>query len=362
MDGAIPVGLAGFEPATPWPPAKCATKLRYSPQNGIVACTRPPQSPYSGVVTAKRRRYAWTMYQRGHAATARTGRRSFFVVATVLALIASACVRNGGTESANACPQVETVGSTAAQINLTLTSRFGNVYPVEDIPLCLTLINQNNQVVYRAGFAVNGQDAQIIDLAIVPASAQQYTLNWAYAFPQDDDQNTCVETIDLSDGIDTRGTMVLSGGCAARVAETQGWVDAQGVLASSSEVEEFSTAGGHCDRDGARFIALGGYFEGAAYVNDPNGYFPRSKLLSSSARLSLGLEPFDEYRGPELEADAYLTFRDAVKLPSDAVSLGYTRGVRQLFTSPSDSGDYLYVVRPDRVERWPVLRPVDACA
>jgi len=25
------VGLAGFEPATPCPPDKCATKLRYSP-------------------------------------------------------------------------------------------------------------------------------------------------------------------------------------------------------------------------------------------------------------------------------------------------------------------------------------------
>ena len=25
------VGLAGFEPTTPWPPAKCATKLRHSP-------------------------------------------------------------------------------------------------------------------------------------------------------------------------------------------------------------------------------------------------------------------------------------------------------------------------------------------
>jgi hypothetical protein len=28
---ALPVGLAGFEPATPCPPDKCATKLRYSP-------------------------------------------------------------------------------------------------------------------------------------------------------------------------------------------------------------------------------------------------------------------------------------------------------------------------------------------
>ena len=28
------VGEAGFEPATPWPPAKCAAGLRYSPNQG----------------------------------------------------------------------------------------------------------------------------------------------------------------------------------------------------------------------------------------------------------------------------------------------------------------------------------------
>ena len=31
------VGTAGFEPATTWPPAKCATRLRYAPQSQIIA-------------------------------------------------------------------------------------------------------------------------------------------------------------------------------------------------------------------------------------------------------------------------------------------------------------------------------------
>src|SRR5262245_36017024 len=30
------VGEAGFEPATPWPPAKCAAGLRYSPNQGSI--------------------------------------------------------------------------------------------------------------------------------------------------------------------------------------------------------------------------------------------------------------------------------------------------------------------------------------
>ena len=31
------VGTAGFEPATTWPPAKCATRLRYAPMRRIIA-------------------------------------------------------------------------------------------------------------------------------------------------------------------------------------------------------------------------------------------------------------------------------------------------------------------------------------
>ena len=34
---AFTVGLTGFEPATPCPPDKCATKLRYSPYRGTNA-------------------------------------------------------------------------------------------------------------------------------------------------------------------------------------------------------------------------------------------------------------------------------------------------------------------------------------
>src|SRR5215471_8888493 len=40
------VGEAGFEPATPWPPARCAAGLRYSPNQGtILASSGAARSP-----------------------------------------------------------------------------------------------------------------------------------------------------------------------------------------------------------------------------------------------------------------------------------------------------------------------------
>ncbi len=43
------VGAAGFEPATPWPPAKCATRLRHAP-----SCPGPVH-PIAGVGSIYRR-------------------------------------------------------------------------------------------------------------------------------------------------------------------------------------------------------------------------------------------------------------------------------------------------------------------
>lgn len=149
--------------------------------------------------------------------------------------------------------------------------------------------------------------------------------------------------------------------CLADVEQTAGWADTQGLPVSDSEVVEF-VAGGHCDWGGAHFIAIGGYFEGAAYVNDVSRYFGNSRSASSATRLRLGLTGDSEYFGAELDATDYLTFDADVALPLDVVSLGFTRGFRELFTSAADDGDYLYVVSPDGVERWPTIRPVPTCA
>jgi hypothetical protein len=51
------------------------------------------------------------------------------------------------------------------------------------------------------------------------------------------------------------------------------------------------------------------------------------------------------------------TFRNRLKiggvLPKDAHSLGYRHDRIELFSSPSDDNEAIYVVGPDIVERWP---------
>src|ERR1700722_16988248 len=50
----LPVGTAGFEPATPWPPVKCATKLRYVPE--LIARLRHGGRTYLSATEPRRRR------------------------------------------------------------------------------------------------------------------------------------------------------------------------------------------------------------------------------------------------------------------------------------------------------------------
>lgn len=45
--GFVVVGLAGFEPTTPCPPGKCATRLRYSP-NSRNGARRKPEPTHFG--------------------------------------------------------------------------------------------------------------------------------------------------------------------------------------------------------------------------------------------------------------------------------------------------------------------------
>lgn len=72
------------------------------------------------------------------------------------------------------------------------------------------------------------------------------------------------------------------------------------------------------------------------YVRDPNGALQPIKLKS--------------------------TFDSHAALPDDAVFSGYGTGKAELWTSPADVDSAVYLVFRDRVERWPRLDPMIACA
>ena len=49
-------------------------------------------------------------------------------------------------------------------------------------------------------------------------------------------------------------------------------------------------------------------------------------------------------------------------LPPDAKPTGYRLGPMQLYLSPTDQDDALYVVAPSGAERWPRVEPMRLCA
>jgi len=49
-------------------------------------------------------------------------------------------------------------------------------------------------------------------------------------------------------------------------------------------------------------------------------------------------------------------------LPKDSSATGYTYQSIQVFTSPSDDAEAIYVVGPTAVERWPRSTPLTLCA
>lgn len=59
-------------------------------------------------------------------------------------------------------------------------------------------------------------------------------------------------------------------------------------------------------------------------------------------------------------------FRDrlvrSAALPPDAKPTGYRLGPIELYLSPSDQDDALYVVAPSGAERWPRVEPMRLCA
>ncbi len=170
---------------------------------------------------------------------------------------------------------------------------------------------------------------------------------------------TCSVEVDLSDKVEMTVSALIRTECFLETEETEEWHDASGAVLPTSVIQEFY-GGGHCGWEDVRFIALGEYFIGDSYLLDPSNVFDPELFVAASARERLGLGREERAYAANLEPDDYLTFDLDIELPSAVESLGYERGLRELFRSID--GDYLYVVGPDGVERWPRVLPHPACA
>lgn len=108
---------------------------------------------------------------------------------------------------------------------------------------------------------------------------------------------------------------------------------------------EFETIAGppHCGWESATFLFIGWPAGTVAttgaqarlYIRDPSGAVPGSpyrQLLQSPATL-----------------------------PSDARPTGYRHGVIEVYLSPSDQDQAIYVVSPSDAERWPRSDPMTLC-
>jgi hypothetical protein len=109
--------------------------------------------------------------------------------------------------------------------------------------------------------------------------------------------------------------------------------------------EEMETIAGpsHCGWQSATMLFIAWppgtgpttYFQGRLYIRDPEGVYG-------------------------------VPFRDGlarnVTLPADAQSTGYRFGAIEIYVSPSDQDQAIYVVSPRDAERWPRVDPVRLCA
>ncbi len=169
----------------------------------------------------------------------------------------------------------------------------------------------------------------------------------------------CETTVDLSNGVPMSVNALIRSTCFLEVEETEGWLDNSGAVLTNEEIEEFY-GGGHCGWEDVRFIALGEYFVGDAYIRDERGVFDTGWFATAAARERLGLTKEDRANPANLEADEVLRLDLDAELPPDVVPLGYQRGVRELFVSPD--GDYLFVISPQVIEQWPRVTPHPGCA
>ena len=108
--------------------------------------------------------------------------------------------------------------------------------------------------------------------------------------------------------------------------------------------EEFGTIAGprHCEWQNATFLFTA---------------WPPGTPTTSSDRIRQYIrDPKGVIRG---------TFKDRfvihATLPKDARPLGYTYQSIQVFTSPTDQDEAIYVVGPTAVERWPRSDPLTLC-
>ena len=108
--------------------------------------------------------------------------------------------------------------------------------------------------------------------------------------------------------------------------------------------EELVTAAGpdHCGWQSATFLTIGWpvgtrattFSQARLYIRDPLG------IVGARYREALVLR---------------------ATLPSDARSTGYRHGAIEIYLSPSDQDDAIYVVSPSGAERWPRSDPASLC-
>ena len=105
------------------------------------------------------------------------------------------------------------------------------------------------------------------------------------------------------------------------------WMSPSGEIVSASVVLEY-TGFRRCDTHRVTFIQ----FLGRQYANDPTGILGTLESVDGSGRV--------------------LTYELVDGLPPATVATGFTRGDRAIYQGPNVE-DYLYIVRPTAIERWP---------
>lgn len=255
------------------------------------------------------------------------------------------------------CVQSDSVDAPEGEVGLTFNRLIEDILPNPETSIELEVIEGGDTVfseVYPVTF--DGSD-YVATLGTVQLAAALHQV-WASVVPSGE---SCSVEVDLSSGLDMTIGVLIRKGCWLVVEETEGWSDSSGAEVSEDVIQEFHGSA-HCGWETVRFIAFGRYFEGDAYLRDVDGVFAPELFVSQAARQRLGFDDDDTARAALLETGDYLGLDLEAELPDDAVSLGYHRGMRELFSSPSDDGDYVYMVSPEGTERWPRVQPHPACA
>jgi hypothetical protein len=261
------------------------------------------------------------------------------------------------TAEPDPCSQHLPAAAGGEVVDVTLRQRYEDLIDVDEVGICVQIWGAEG-LVYRSRFPLPAPERDYgnpVKFAVVPLPAGEYTLGAVL----DAGGRSCTTHLDLAEGVEMTATALVRGGCLIQVEETAGW--SGGELGTPLPHEYFGP--GHCGWARTRFIVMDTGTIRGTFVRDPEGGFSRSYFLSSSYRAGLGLDDFGtaEIQESSIPRDAFLTLDLDAELPEDAVDLGYGRGNRRLYAARTDSTDYLYVVAPDAVERWPRMRPELGC-